>query len=164
MRVVYYIPSHLNIEDYKSEWYGRANEIHTTVSDSIKDYLFKGEQYPQWVRIPEYTIGLAPERTPHNKAVSFMLIDEFYLDDLEKDYTLQIWEYDLETNKDPKLYKKIKMEYDRGEEKFYTKHIEIPVGWYKLKWYRNDELLDEKALSVFEEHQDHEVPVSDGAM
>jgi hypothetical protein len=56
------------------------------------------------------------------------------------------------------------MEYDRGEEKFYTKHIEIPVGWYKLKWYRNDELLDEKALSVFEEHQDHEVPVSDGAM
>ncbi len=164
MRVVYYVPSHLNVDDYKNEWYGRANEIHTTLSESIKDYITKGEEYAQWVRIPEYTIGLAPEKSPHNKAISFKLIDEFYLDDLEKQYTLKIWDYDLETNKDPVLFKTVKMEYDRGEERFYTKHIQLPVGWYKIEWYRNDELIDDRPISVYEEHDDHEIPVSDGAM
>jgi len=37
MRVVYYIPSNLNIDDYKDEWYDRASEIHQGLSTSIKD-------------------------------------------------------------------------------------------------------------------------------
>lgn len=164
MRKVYYVPSHLDPEDYRSEWYGNTAEVHNSVSESNKDYILKGEDYPQWIQIPELTMGMAPERTPANRAISFWLIDEFYMNDEEKKYTVQIWEYDLESDSKPTLFKTLKMEYERQKQQFYTKHIDLPIGWYKLEWYRNDEIIDDKAISVFEEHDDHEVPVSDGAM
>ena len=54
MRKVYYVPSHLDPEDYKEEWFGNTAEVHNSVSESNKDYILLPGSH--WLETRSYEI------------------------------------------------------------------------------------------------------------
>ena len=53
MRLIYYVPDNMSIDDYKSEWEQVVAEVHHGLSPNIEDYV-KDPTKAQVVEIPEY--------------------------------------------------------------------------------------------------------------
>ena len=59
MRKVFYIPVGHKANDYIDDWEGQTNEVHTGVSENIKNYV-KEPNEPGFIHIPEFKHMLAP--------------------------------------------------------------------------------------------------------
>ena len=154
MRKIYYVPEGQDILDYQDIWLNHTSEVHNSVSDSISEYI-KDKDVAQWISIPEYTYPEVPKSINNQDFYQYYFIDDFTIYEDNPQYVMEVWKQNLDDpSEEEELYEKFNMQWEKVLFKFYTDHIQLPVGWYKLKFVKEGKLIDDFDISVFEYHDD----------
>jgi hypothetical protein len=164
MKQIYYVPSNENIDDYKSSWFRVASEVHNSLSENIEPYLLEESDKAQFVTIPEFTICKGPQRAAAGQKIYFCIQDDFYYYETENVYSIEVWSYDLEDKQEPKLLETYDCNYVDYYQEHRTDQIQFEIGWYKIIYKKNNEPLEDSNLTVFEDHDDHEIFVFESSM
>ena len=76
MRLIYYVPDNMSIDDYKSEWEQVVAEVHHGLSPNIEDYV-KDPTKAQVVEIPEYRKAHIPINAASKDFIQYVYVDEY---------------------------------------------------------------------------------------
>ena len=154
MRKIYYVPEGQDILDYQDIWLNHTQEVHNSLSENIKEYV-KDKDVAQWVLIPEYTYPEVPKLINNEEFYEYLFIDDFAVLEDNPQYVMEAWKLNLDNPKEePIMYESYNMQWEKVLYKYFTDHIQLPRGWYKLKFIKDGELVDSVDISVYEKHQD----------
>ena len=150
MRKIYYIPDGSNVEDYRQEWEFQTNEVHTGISESIKEHV-KNPEEAGWVYIPEFRVLQAPVNASDAEYWQVAYINDFINKDDIPQYVLEVWTKNLDKpTENQSLHDKYVLQYDIGAGFFHTDHIRLPIGWYDLILKFEDEEVEAKEITIYE--------------
>lgn len=154
MRTVFYIPKGEKVEDYKSEWNGKTNEVHTGVSPNIEDYI-KDDSVAQFINIPEFKHMLAPRNCSSGEYFQIAYVNDFEDRDNLPQYFCEVWTKNLDNPSEPQQKQDTWiMQYDIGAGFFHTDHVKLDIGWYDLIVTRDGEEVDSHEISIYESYEE----------
>lgn len=154
MRKIYYVPEGEDIDSYKDIWENHTSEIHTSISENTKEYI-KDKDVAQWVLIPEYKYPKLPEFISDKDYFQYFFYDDFSYYEDEPQYVMEVWQLNLDTNdQEPFMQEWHNMQWEKVLCKFYTDHIILPVGWYELRFIKDNVIQAKEKITVYEQHED----------
>lgn len=150
MRKIYYVPEGLDIEDFRLEWEGHTNEVHSGLSPNIENYV-KNVDEAGFVFIPEFQILHAPVNASDAEYWQVAYVNDFADRNNSPQYILEVWKKNLDNPSEQQiLIDKYILQFDIGADFFHTDHIRLPIGWYDLVLKFEDEEIDTKEISIYE--------------
>ncbi|MEK9691914.1 MAG: hypothetical protein VW235_03190 [Rhodospirillaceae bacterium] len=150
MRRIYYVPEGLDIEDFRLEWEGHTNEVHSGLSPNIENYV-KNVDEAGFVFIPEFQILHTPVNASDAEYWQVAYVNDFADRNNSPQYILEVWKKNLDNPSEQQiLVDKHILQFDIGADFFHTDHIRLPIGWYDLVLKFEDEEIDTKEISIYE--------------
>lgn len=156
MRLIYYVPDNMSIDDYKSEWEQVVAEVHHGLSANIEDYV-KDPTKAQVVEIPEYRKAHIPINAASKDFIQYIYIDEFFDKDEVPQYSMEIWSKNLDNPSESQV--KIDthlLQYDKHKRHFYSEHIALRPGWYDVVFKKDGKEVESKEIAVYEAPDEEE--------
>lgn len=156
MRLIYYVPDNMSIDDYKSEWEQVIAEVHHGLSPNIEDYV-KDPTKAQVVEIPEYKKAHIPINAASKDFIQYIYIDEFFDKDEMPQYSMEIWSKNLDNPSESQV--KIDthlLQYDNHKRHFYSEHIALRPGWYDVVFKKDGKEVESKEIAVYEAPDEEE--------
>jgi len=157
MRKIFYIPEGEAVDDYKDDWYHETNEVHTGISESLKD-LIKDPSKPQFVFIPEFKHMMAPINESDKSYFQVAYVNDYdYVSfnngEMVPMYLLEVWTKNLDNpSEEQEKINTFVMQFDVGAKFFHTDHIRLDTGWYDLIVVNDDtkEEVDSHEITIYE--------------
>jgi len=154
MREVFFIPEGHDINDYKDQWQGKFQEIHTGLSTNNKKYVLTPDKAHPF-RIPEFQVTHTPENCSDTDYLIYRLVDDYGEFEDDPSYTMEVWSRDYDNPKAEK--KKVDthiLGYNKKFQLYESEHVRLNTGWYLLIFMKNNEMFDVKELAVFENQEE----------
>ena len=154
MRKVFFIPEGHDINDYKDQWEGKYQELHTGISKNNEKYVINPNEAHAF-KIPEFQVTHTPEHCSDTDYLIYRLVDDFGEFEDSPSYTMEVWSrnYDNPKADKEKLETHI-LGYNKQYEVYESEHIRLNVGWYLLIFMKNDQMFDVKELAVYENQEE----------
>ena len=154
MRKIYYVPQGQDINEYRDIWESHTSEIHNSISENIEEYI-KDKDVAQWVIIPEFQYAEVPEMVSDEDYFQNYLYDDFSFYEDNPQYKMYVYQLNLDV-KDftPFVQETHNMQWEKVLCKFYTDHIKLPVGWYELRFVKDDKEIETAQITVYKKHDD----------
>lgn len=149
MRRVFFVPEGQDINDYKDQWQGLVQEIHTSVSNNNKDYILTDKD-AHIFKIPEFQHSVSPDNCSNLDYLLYRVVDDFAEFEDNPSFTLEIWEkdYDNPSKESVKIETHL-LNYNKKLELYETQYIRLDAGWYELIYKKNDDIFDTAEISVY---------------
>lgn len=163
MRKIFYIPEGHKPDDYINDWEGQTNEVHTGLSENIKNYV-KEPDRAGFIHVPEFKHMLAPLNESSSNYFQIAYVNDFAAVDILNNeeppmYVLEVWTKNLDNpNEQQEKLTSHPMQFDVGAMFFHTDHFKLDVGWYDLIVVEeyNGEELDSHEITIYEGTEEEE--------
>lgn len=157
MREIFYIPEGKSIEDYESEWKDNYSVVQIGLSPNIEEYV-DNPDIAQLILIPEYKTTICPVTTSSSTYFQIEYFDDFEaIKEEQAPVYLQIWSKDLDNPSIEQVkVHDMPLHYEVGRKCFISDHVRLDTGWYDVQIIVNNEISDEKEITVWEDKSEEE--------
>ena len=156
MRTVFYIPKGEKVEDYKDQWFGKTNEVHTGPSENIKNYI-EDESVAHFIYIPEFRHIVSPINVSNKEYFQVGYVDDFVDKNNLPQFICEVWTKNLDNPSEEQVKTDTWiMQYDIGAKFFHTDHVKLDIGWYDFVIKSDNEEIDTHEISVYESYDEEE--------